>query len=114
MMEVTCGVCVLWAVIFGLFVLLGAWRQRALKAEAIVAKLPKTADGVPVLPNDRVWYARRQEDATQVRVTAITVNDWFKVGPHLVDDVMDIPECSDGDEAPLFYSSRSRIRSRGR
>lgn len=37
------------------------------KAEAIVAKLPKTADGVPILPGDKVfWLARYGPKAGEV------------------------------------------------
>lgn len=35
------------------------WKQRAEALEAVVAKLPKTADGKPVVPGvDAVWYNR--------------------------------------------------------
>lgn len=33
-------------------------KERCAELEAIVAKLPKTADGVPVVPGDELWYRR--------------------------------------------------------
>lgn len=43
-------------------------RQRAEAAEKVVEKLPKTADGVPVVPGMRLWspgYTEQEEDGSE-------------------------------------------------
>lgn len=81
------------------------------RLRAIVERLPKTADGVVVLPDDRVWCVTDGGfgHLQKVRVDAITQNGWFSVGPDLANERLEdmgIPTSSDHEDAPPFFSTR--------
>lgn len=79
----------------------------ALRAERdalakVVAKLPRTQDGVPVTTNDLAWFIRNDE-LYAGRVVLPTPNGWMRIGPIIADDFEEF----DSDSAsPSVYSTR--------
>lgn len=55
-------------------------RVRLAESEAIVAKLPKTKDGVPVVPGVRIYYPVESYDCCEVEAVRVDSVDMLGIG----------------------------------
>lgn len=75
------------------------------RLQAIVAKLPKTKDGVPVLPNMEVWLPSYEQPGEVVYLSAD--------GALLINDSSEWPDCpmQEGDWALRYADSLYSTRA---